>query len=69
MAKGTVKQKSKRCASKRFKRTGTGKFVFGAVGRRHLLSRHSRKPKRIAKNARVANGTEDRSLRRMLPYL
>ncbi len=69
MAKGTIKQKTKRCAAKRFKKTGTGKFKFGAVGRRHLLSRHSRKPKRIAKANRVADATHQRSLLRQLPYL
>lgn len=69
MAKDTVKQKTKRCAAKRFRKTGSGLFKFGSVGRRHLLARHSRKPKRIAKQNRVANFTEQHSLMRMLPYL
>jgi large subunit ribosomal protein L35 len=64
-----VKQKTKRCAAKRFKKTGTGKFVYGAVGRRHLLARHSTKPKRHARNGGLIGITEQGHMRRMLPYL
>lgn len=64
-----VKQKTKRCAAKRFKKTATGKYIFGTVGRRHLLGRHSRKPKRHAKLGGIIGHTEQGHMRRMLPYL
>ncbi|MBI5497549.1 MAG: 50S ribosomal protein L35 [Deltaproteobacteria bacterium] len=69
VAKVKVKQKTKRAAAKRFKKTGTGKFVFGTTGRRHLLTRHSRKLKRQGRADQVARITEQGHLRRMLPYL
>jgi len=68
MSKGP-KQKSKRCAGKRFTITASGKFKFGTTGRRHLLTRHNRKLKRHGKGSRVANFTEQGHIRRMLPYL
>lgn len=64
-----LKQKTKRAAAKRFKKTATGKFVFGTVGRRHLLTRHSRKGKRLARVEQIATTGEQRHLRRQLPYL
>lgn len=68
MAKGP-KQKSKRCAGKRFKKTASGKFTFGTTGRRHLLARHSRKLKRHGKAGQMVHGSDQRHLDRMLPYL
>ncbi|MEW5849708.1 MAG: 50S ribosomal protein L35 [Myxococcota bacterium] len=64
-----AKQKTKRAAAKRFKKTGSGKFKFGTTGRRHLLTKHKRKVKRTNRNDRVANGTEQGHLDRLLPYL
>ena len=64
-----IKQKTKRAAAKRFKTTASGKFVFRSAGRRHLLSRHKRKGKRIARNDQVARNEEAGSLKRQLPYL
>ena len=67
--KHKVKFKTKRCAAKRFKKTGTGKFVYGNTGRHHLLARHSAKPKRHARAGKVIGNTEQGHMRRMLPYL
>lgn len=64
-----TKQKTKRCAAKRFKKTGTGRFVFGTTGRRHLLTRHGRKLKRQARGEQVVPMTDQGHMRRMLPYL
>ncbi len=38
--------KTRKSASKRFKKTGTGKLIFRSPGTRHLLTSKSRKRKR-----------------------
>ncbi len=40
------KMKTRRCAAKRFKKTGTGKIVRHQCGARHILTKKSKKRKR-----------------------
>ncbi len=40
------KMKTKRCAAKRFKKTGSGKIVHNKCGARHILTKKSKKRKR-----------------------
>jgi large subunit ribosomal protein L35 len=45
--------KTRKSASKRFKKTGTGKLLFHSPGSRHLLSCKSRKRKRRLAKVKV----------------
>lgn len=45
--------KTRKSASKRFKKTGTGKLIFRSPGTRHLLTSKSRKRKRRLAKANV----------------
>ena len=63
------KIKTKRAAAKRFKKTGTGKFVYNKSGKSHLLTHKTTKRKRsLRKDAVVADAMVG-SIRRMLPTL
>jgi large subunit ribosomal protein L35 len=62
------KLKTHKGASKRFKKTGTGKVVRRHAFARHILTSKARSRKRkLAKNA-VADPTNQPSLKRMIPY-
>lgn len=61
------KAKSHSGASKRFKKTGTGRYLYKAAGRRHLLSSKSRSRKRrISGTSEVAPG-QQQMMSRVLP--
>jgi large subunit ribosomal protein L35 len=62
------KLKTHKGASKRFKKTGTGKVVRNHAFARHILTSKSRKRKRKLHGAAVADDADQASLRRMLPY-
>ncbi len=63
------KLKTKRAAAKRFKKTGSGKFVFNKPGHSHLLTHKTRKRKRNLKKDAVISDTMKKHLTRMLPYV
>ncbi len=62
------KLKTKRAAAKRFKKTGSGKFVFNRPGHSHILTKKTRKRKRYMKKDRVISDAMVDHLKRMLPY-
>jgi len=63
------KVKSNRGANKRFKATGGGGIKRAKAGKSHILTSKSRKRKRgLRKNAQV-NPANEKSVRRLLPYL
>ena len=62
------KMKSKRCAAKRFRALGSGKFKRALKGKRHNLSNKSRKRKRNLLGMVVVDDADLGSIRRMLPY-
>lgn len=63
------KVKSNRGANKRFKATGGGGIKRAKAGKSHILTSKSRKRKRgLRKNAQVDSANE-KSVRRLLPYL
>jgi large subunit ribosomal protein L35 len=62
------KLKTHKGASKRFKKTGTGKVVRNHAFARHILTSKSRARKRRLGQAVVADDTNQPELRRMLPY-
>ena len=61
------KLKTHRGAAKRFKKTGTGKFVRSKAFKQHLLTSKSRSRKRGLKGTVAVSKADQASLRKMLP--
>jgi large subunit ribosomal protein L35 len=62
------KLKTHKGASKRFKKTGTGKIVRGHANARHILTSKTRARKRRLRKLVVADKVDQPKLRSMLPY-
>jgi large subunit ribosomal protein L35 len=62
------KLKTHKGASKRFKKTGTGKVVRNHAFARHILTSKKRSRKRRLTQSVVADAADQPSLRSMLPY-
>jgi large subunit ribosomal protein L35 len=62
------KLKTHKGASKRFKKTGTGKVVRNHAFARHILTSKTRKRKRKLHKDAVADDANQPALKRMLPY-
>ncbi|MGB9499345.1 MAG: 50S ribosomal protein L35 [Dissulfuribacterales bacterium] len=61
------KIKTNRSAAKRFRKTGTGKYKFSKSHASHILTKKSRKRKRSLRQAQVADSTNMKEIRRLLP--
>jgi large subunit ribosomal protein L35 len=62
------KLKTHKGASKRFKKTGTGKVVRHHAFSRHILTSKTRARKRKLKHGVVADEADQAKLKRMIPY-
>jgi large subunit ribosomal protein L35 len=62
------KLKTHKGASKRFKKTGTGKVVRNHAFARHILTSKTRKRKKKLHKDVVADDADQKRLQRMLPY-
>lgn len=62
------KLKTHRGAAKRFKKTGTGKFVRAAAFKRHILTSKTTKRKRSLRGSQAVADQDAARLRKMLPY-
>jgi large subunit ribosomal protein L35 len=62
------KLKTHKGASKRFKKTGTGKVVRHHAFARHILTSKSRSRKRKLTQSVLADKADQPSLKRMIPY-
>ena len=62
------KLKTHKGASKRFKKTGTGKVMRHHAFARHILTSKARKRKRKLVKGVVADDADQAKLRRMIPY-
>jgi large subunit ribosomal protein L35 len=62
------KLKTHKGASKRFKKTGTGKVVRQHAFARHILTSKSRKRKNKLHTGVVADDADQAKLQRMIPY-
>ena len=60
------KLKTHRGAAKRFKKTGTGKFVRASAFKRHILTSKTRSRKRKLRGTVLAADADQAKLRRML---
>ncbi|HKE62300.1 MAG TPA: 50S ribosomal protein L35 [Nitrospira sp.] len=63
-----MKVKSHSGASKRFHKTGTGKFIRKKAGKRHILTSKKRDRKRRLSGSVVVDQTKSAALARLLPY-
>ena len=62
------KLKTHRGAAKRFKKTGTGKFLKANAFKRHILTSKTTKSKRQMRGTEQVSEADAERLRRMLPY-
>lgn len=62
------KMKTRKCAAKRIKKTGTGKYLHNRAGSRHILTKKSAKRKRRLGQAGEVKSTEIGRIRAAVPY-
>ena len=63
------KMKTHRGAAKRFKKTGTGKFVRTKSNKQHILTKKSPKRKRNLRKDTIVARADEKRLKQMLPNL
>lgn len=63
------KMKTCRAAAKRFKKTGTGKLKRNKAYRRHILTKKTRKTKRNLRKPAMADKTNVKNMKKILPYI
>ncbi len=63
------KMKTNRGAAKRFKLTATGKVKRSHSHHRHILTKKTTKRKRELRHGVIANQTDAKMIKRLLPYL
>ncbi|MFA5586316.1 MAG: 50S ribosomal protein L35 [Saccharofermentanales bacterium] len=62
------KQKTHSSSKKRYKVTGTGKFIRSQAYTSHILTKMSPKRKRKLRKTTLASPQDAKRLRRLLPY-
>jgi len=62
------KMKTRKCASKRLKQTGTGKYVHNKAGARHILTKKSSKRKRRLGAGGLVSHSDFSRIKASLPY-
>lgn len=62
------KMKTHRGAAKRFKKTGSGLFKRSQANKSHILEKKSPKRKRHLRGTIVVNKTEQKNIKKLLPY-
>ena len=63
------KLKTKRAAAKRFKVTGTGKLKRNKANKSHILTKKTTKRKRNLRKATITDKTNEKNMKKILPYL
>ena len=63
------KIKTCRAASKRFKKTGTGKIKRNKAYKSHILTKKSQKRKRNLRKAAITDATNVKNMKKILPYI
>jgi large subunit ribosomal protein L35 len=61
------KIKTNRAAAKRFKKTGTGKFVYSKSHANHILTKKTTKRKRSLRQSHLSDGSNKKEIKRLLP--
>ena len=62
------KLKTHRGAAKRFKKTGTGKFMRSNAGKQHFMTSKTTKQTRGMRGTTTVNASDSAKLQQMLPY-
>ncbi|MDO5154786.1 MAG: 50S ribosomal protein L35 [Eubacteriales bacterium] len=63
------KLKTNRAAAKRFTKTGTGKLKRNKAYKRHILTKKSTKHKRDLRKQTMMDKTNEKVMKKILPYL
>ena len=63
------KLKTNRAAAKRFKATGTGKLKRSQAYKTHVLTKKSAKRKRNLRKSAMTDSTNEKNMKKILPYL
>jgi large subunit ribosomal protein L35 len=63
------KIKTNKAAAKRFKKTGTGKLKRAKAYKSHILTKKSTKRKRNLRKSTIADDTNVKNMKKILPYL
>ena len=63
------KLKTKRAAAKRFKVTGTGKLKRNKANKSHILTKKTTKRKRGLRKATMTDKTNEKNMKKILPYI
>ena len=63
------KMKTSRAAAKRFKKRGTGKLKRVKAYKSHILTKKSAKTKRNLRKATITDSTNEKNMKKILPYL
>jgi large subunit ribosomal protein L35 len=63
------KMKTSRAAAKRFKVSGTGKLIRNKAYKSHILTKKSTKRKRALRQSTVTDITNEKNMKKILPYI
>ncbi len=63
------KVKTSKSAAKRFKKTGTGKLVRMKANKSHILNKKTTKRKRNLRKSTIVDKTNEKTMKKILPYL
>ncbi|GLC28714.1 50S ribosomal protein L35 [Clostridium omnivorum] len=63
------KMKTHRGTAKRIKKTGTGKFKRANAFKSHILTKKSSKRKRNLRKTSYVSVTQEKTMKKLLPYL
>ncbi len=63
------KVKTNRAAAKRFKKTGTGKLKRNKAYKSHILTKKTTKRKRNLRKSAIIDSTNEKNMKKVLPYL
>lgn len=63
-----LKMKTKRAAAKRFKTTGSGKLKRNKANHSHILTKKSTKRKRGLRQSTIMDATNEKVMKKILPY-
>ncbi|MBO6260242.1 MAG: 50S ribosomal protein L35 [Lachnospiraceae bacterium] len=63
------KMKTSKAAAKRFKVSGTGKLIRNKAYKSHILTKKSTKRKRTLRQSTVTDITNEKNMKKILPYI
>ena len=63
------KLKTKKAAAKRFRVTGTGKLKRAKANKQHILGKKSAKRKRNLRHSAITDKSNEKQMKRVLPYI